>query len=96
LYRGDKYPAYHKADVSVNRIFDLKNSRITAFLHIINLYNHFNLRKFDLGVTGDDELLIPDGNGGYVITQDNTSWFGITPVFGISWDFFRKKINKTP
>ncbi len=87
LYRGDKYPAYHKADVRVNRVFQMKKSKITAFFHLINLYNHFNLRKFDLGATGGDELPVPDGQGGYKISEDHTSWFGITPIFGMSWEF---------
>lgn len=87
-YNGTPYPAYHRMDLRVNRFWKAgKSGRISAFLHVINLYNRFNLRKFDLGVTGEDELPISDGKGGYVITQDNTSWFGITPVLGASWEF---------
>jgi len=51
------------------------------------VYNKFNLRKFDLGVANDTGLLTPDGNGRYVISQDNTHWFGFTPVIGASWEF---------
>ena len=87
LFNGEQYPAYHRMDLRINRYFKLTNSRISVFLHMINLYNRFNLRKFDLGVTDDKERLVPDGNGGYVITNDNTKWFGFTPIFGMSWEF---------
>jgi len=86
-FNGVQYPAYHRMDLRVNRHFYLKNGKISAFVHLINLYNHFNLRKFDLGVSNGNDLLTPDGKGGYEISQDNTHWFGFTPIFGASWEF---------
>jgi hypothetical protein len=87
LFNGVQYPAYHRMDLRINRYFQMSKSKVSVFLHIINLYNRFNLRKFDLGVTDDNGELIPDGNGSYLSTHDNTKWFGITPVIGGSWEF---------
>jgi len=87
LFNGVQYPAYHRMDIRVNRHFKTTHGRISAFAHFINVYNQFNLRKFDLGVANDTGLLTPDGNGRYVISHDNTHWFGITPVIGASWEF---------
>lgn len=88
-YYADSYPAYHRGDFRVNRIWKLKNSNLTAFIHVINFYNHFNLRKYDLGIAGEDEGIMADANGNYEITVDSPGWFGITPVFGISLEFAR-------
>jgi outer membrane cobalamin receptor len=87
LYNGVPYPIYHRMDLRVNRHFQLKKSRLSAYLHIINLYNQKNLRKFDIGATDDNDNLVPDGNGGYLTPRGDKYWFGITPVLGISWEF---------
>ena len=88
VYNGTAYPAYHRMDLRINRHFQLKKSKVSAFVHVINLYNHKNLRKFDLNATDlvTDEL-IPDGNGGYITPRGDKYWFGITPVLGVSWEF---------
>ena len=87
LYNGVAYPAYHRVDLRTNRHFDLKKGRISAFLHVINLYNQKNLRKFDLGATDANDNLVPDGKGGYITPRGDKYWFGITPVLGASWAF---------
>lgn len=79
-FRADKYPAYHRMDLRINRHLYFGFGRISAFLHIINLYNRENLRKFDLDVE-------PDGKGGYQIVEDHLNWFGLTPVLGFSFEF---------
>ncbi len=88
LFNATQYPAYHRVDLRINRHFQLPKSRISAFRHIINLYNQKNLRKFDLNATHlDTDELIPDGNGGYITPRGDKYWFGITPVAGVSWAF---------
>ncbi len=88
LYNGVAYPAYHRMDLRINRHFKLKKGTLSAFLHIINLYNKKNLRKFDLNATDlITDQLIPDGNGGYITPRGDKYWFGITPVLGFSWEF---------
>jgi len=79
-FRAAEYPPYHKMDLRINRHFDFRFGRVSAFLHIINLYNRENLRKFDLDVD-------PDGKGGYQVVADHLYWFGLTPVVGFSCEF---------
>ncbi len=87
LYNGTAYPAYHRMDLRMNRHFQLKKSKVSAFLHVINLYNQENLRKFDIGATDDNDNLVPDGKGGYLTPRGDKYWFGILPVIGVSWEF---------
>lgn len=87
-FNGILYPAYHRMDLRTNRHFQAKNSRITAFVHLINLYNRENLRKFDLDVVEDEAgNPVPDGQGGYLLGEDHKLWFGFLPVIGASWEW---------
>ena len=86
-FNGVEYPAYHRMDLRTNRHFQAGKSRITTFVHLINLYNRENLRKFDLDVTDENENLVPDGQGGYIHGTDNKNWFGFLPVIGASWEW---------
>ncbi len=87
VYNGTAYPAYHRVDLRINRHFQLEKGRLSAFLHIINLYNQKNLRKFDIGATDDNDNLVPDGNGGYLTPRGDKYWFGLLPVIGVTWEF---------
>lgn len=88
VFNATEYPMYHRMDLRVNRHFQLRKSRISAYVHVINLYNQKNLRKFDLNATHlDTDELIPDGNGGYITPRGDKYWFGLTPVVGVSWAF---------
>jgi len=72
LYAGDS-----------TRIRDIK---LTVFLHIINLYNHANLRKFDLDTTDDNGNPSIDAQGNYVPVRDDAYWLGILPVIGAIYE----------
>ncbi|MEZ4649472.1 MAG: TonB-dependent receptor [Candidatus Eisenbacteria bacterium] len=85
-FRGDRYPAYHRMDVRVNRTFPVKAGTLKAYLHVINAYNRENMRKYDVDATLDGAL-VPDGNGSYEYFRDDTTWFGLLPVLGLSWEF---------
>lgn len=86
LFRGQDYPAYHRMDIRINRDLRLGDGTLKVYLHVINVYNRENLRKFDVDST-DDGQLVADGQGSYQYFQDNTTWFGRIPVVGVSWDF---------
>lgn len=86
-FRGSEYPAYHRMDIRINRNFRLQNSKITAFLHLVNVYNRENLRKFDVDVRDGEDNLVPDGQGGYRYFHDDKNWFGFIPAFGLSVEF---------
>lgn len=79
-FRAGELPAYHRMDLRVNRHFQLRKRKISAFVHFINLYNHQNLRKY-----GKD--VVPDEQGNYVVVNDYKYWLGFTPVMGMSWEF---------
>ena len=86
-FNGIAYPAYHRMDVRGNRSFHTRHGVITAFLHIVNVYNRQNLKKFDLDTRNDAGELSVDADGNYVPFEDNKYWLGLTPVFGLSWAF---------
>jgi len=86
-FKGETYPDYHRLDLRINYHFYFSLGKISTYLHLINLYNRENLRKFDLDVRNSDDDLVPDGSGGYKYFRDDKNWFGITPVIGISWEF---------
>jgi len=86
-FKGKTYPDYHRLDLRINYHFVVAFGKISTYLHIINLYNRENLRKYDLDVRNNEENLVPDGNGGYIYSRDDKNWFGITPVIGINWEF---------
>lgn len=85
-FRAETYPAYHRMDVRFNRDFHLRDGRLKLYLHVINLYDRGNLRKFDVDAT-DDDVLVPDGEGSYRYFRDDTTWFGRIPVVGMSWSW---------
>jgi hypothetical protein len=86
-FRGEEYPPYHRMDLKVNKRFNLKLGHLNTYLHLINLYNRHNLRKYDVDATNGDEQLVSDENGGYRYFRDDQYWLGITPAIGISWEF---------
>ena len=86
-FRAEDYPAYHRMDVRINRDFQMRRGILRVYLHVINLYNRENLRKFDVDSRNDDDMLMPDGEGGYQYFRDDTTWFGRLPVLGLSWEF---------
>lgn len=87
MFRKSRFAPYHRMDIKLNRYFDLKKGRLATYLHVINLYNRENIRKFDLDVTGDTDVPTPLDEGGYQYYRDDATWFGILPVVGISWEF---------
>ncbi len=85
-FNGTLYPAYHRLDVRVNKSFEMRKGELTAFLHLVNVYNRKNLKKFDLDTTnavGENSL---DVNGNYVRSEDSKNWLGFLPVFGVKWE----------
>ena len=86
-FRAADYPAYHRMDIRVNRDVVVGGQDLKVYLHVINLYNRENLRKFDVDTRNDEEMLVPDGQGSFQYFRDDTTWFGRIPVLGVSWDF---------
>ena len=60
---------------------------VAAFVHLINVYNRENMKKFDLDTRDDDGNYSIDEAGNYVPFRDDSVWFGFIPVVGVSWEF---------
>ena len=86
-YNGTTYPAFHRMDLRINRKFSTRRGELTGYLHLINLYNRQNLKKFDLDTTNDREEFSLDAQGNYVPFRDDKYWFGFFPAIGASWSF---------
>ena len=86
-FNGVVYPAYHRLDLRINRRFKIGHGTFTAFLHLINLYNRHNLKKFDLSATTDQGNLSLDAQGNYLPLRGDKYWFSFIPVIGTSWQF---------
>ncbi|MDZ4711976.1 MAG: TonB-dependent receptor [bacterium] len=85
-FNGTQYPSYHRLDLRANKTFKTKHGDITAFLHLVNVYNRKNLKKFDLDPRDNDNNLSIDANGNYVPTGDHKYWLGLLPVVGVKWE----------
>ena len=46
-FNGATYPSYHRLDLKINRHFYTSRGRISAFLTLINVYDHGNVRNTD-------------------------------------------------
>ncbi len=75
---GRNYPAFHRLDLRLSRQFDLSKGRISAFVEMINLYDHGNVRAYEYGLIRlpNDELRQ---------TQSPEYWFRLLPSVGLSW-----------
>ncbi len=78
-YHGTSYPDYHRMDAKVNRHFDTSKGRITAFVHIINLYDRKNIQNVIL------DWIIPGPDSPPYLVKQDEYWFPLLPSFGISW-----------
>ncbi|MCC7261148.1 MAG: TonB-dependent receptor [Candidatus Latescibacteria bacterium] len=72
------YPAFHRLDLRLSRHFDLSKGRISAFLEMVNLYNHGNVRAYEYGL-----IRLPSGE--LRQTQSPEYWFRLLPSVGLSW-----------
>ena len=87
LFNGVIYPDFHRMDLRINRHFKTNKGNMTVYLHLINLYNRENLKKFDLDTRDDNGNYSIDDNGNYIPFHDDKYWFGFMPVLGMSWEF---------
>ena len=77
-FRGSRVPSYQRLDARINRHFHSPSGRCSVFLHIINLYNHENVIRYDHDIAEEDAE-------GFRPLIEGEPWFGITPFLGVSW-----------
>ena len=80
LFNDRRYPAYHRFDTRINKHFFTSKGKITAFLHIINSYNHENINNFDFSI-------LEENADSFRFEIENETWFSILPFIGVSWEF---------
>jgi len=80
IYYGNRYPNYQRLDVRINKHFYSSKGKITAFLHVINVYNHENIVSFDHEILEENQ-----DNFRHEIAPE--TFFGILPFAGVSWEF---------
>ncbi|MBX7150947.1 TonB-dependent receptor [bacterium] len=77
---GKKYPAFHKLDFRISRIYRTQNRGIiNVYFEVFNAYNHSNVRSYNYD--GRES-----GNNVYYQKSAET-WLPILPSIGISWTF---------
>jgi len=77
---GAKFPAFHRMDIRLNRIFRTSKGRIATYLEFINAYNHKNVRTYDTWITSD-------GQGNFHHVREAEYWFNLLPSLGVSWSW---------
>ncbi len=82
----ERFPAYNRADLRINRSFQTKHGRLTGFIEIRNVLNTYNPRKYLYNGVIVSE---PDGSDEPEISiqrYETNNWLGLLPSFGIKWD----------
>jgi len=79
-YYSSRYPNYQRLDARMNRHFYTSRGKISAFLHIINVYNHENVIRYDHEIIGKN-------SEEFRFVLEKETWFGIIPFAGVSWEF---------
>lgn len=80
-FNNANYPSYHRFDVRVNRHFQTSNGRVSAFIALINLYDHKNVRNINYSWVWNSSQNRP-----YLVGEDEY-WFKLLPSVGVSWNF---------
>ena len=79
VFRGSRVPSYQRLDARINRHFQTSRGKSSVFLHVINLYNHENIIRYDHDIADETaESFRP--------LIEAEPWFGITPFLGMTWE----------
>ncbi|MFC1547815.1 TonB-dependent receptor domain-containing protein [Candidatus Neomarinimicrobiota bacterium] len=84
---AERFPAYRRIDLRLNRIFYTKHGVVTGFVEFRNLLNRYNPRKYQYWGTPIPQSDGSDEDEVDVTQYDSDGWLGTLPSFGIMWDF---------
>ena len=79
-FHGTRTPGYQRLDARINHYFYPWHSRLGLYVHVINLYNHQNLKGFDHEVLSEDATT-------FEAIKEKDTWYGILPFVGMTWEF---------
>ena len=57
---GDRLVPYHRLDFRASRDFNVRGTRLSAFVDLFNAYNRRNLRGYDTRVTVSNGRIVND------------------------------------
>jgi hypothetical protein len=72
---GERYPAYHRADVSLRRSFDKGRVKATPYLQVLNVYNRKNPLFYFFDYSGSPA------------TMSGVTMFPVLPTIGVEVSF---------
>ena len=72
-----RYPAYHRIDINLNRTFTFQSWKLRTSIGVINLYNRRNVRSYIYDWNGPEQGL----------TRTKETWFPRLPSFTLSAEF---------
>ncbi len=81
---GERYPAYFRLDVGINRRGKIFGQKATYYFHIMNVTNHKNI--FFYRYEDWDSEFDPE-TGTSVIRRQPITMFPILPTFGVEFEF---------
>lgn len=78
-YNGTRYNAFHRMDFRINRQFYTSKGRLSAYVSLINVYNHGNERNtvYYWNWVNNRPFLI----------FEKEYWFKLLPSIGVSWSW---------
>lgn len=74
---AERYPAYNRLDLRVNRYFDVWGGRLTAFFEVINVLDRENVRGYNYEIVG--------AGGSIYIDREVETAFPMLPVLGVTY-----------
>ncbi len=76
---GERYPAYHRLDLRINRYINTAHGRLAFFVEVINLYDRENVRTYEYDIT------LSEDRTELFLHRSELHWLGILPSVGIRW-----------
>jgi hypothetical protein len=77
---AERFPAFHRLDLTVRRAFQIGRGRLSLFAEITNLYNRDNV------CCAEGFRFTPGSDGEVRVDRVDGFWLQQVPVFGIAWD----------
>ncbi|MDH4034280.1 MAG: TonB-dependent receptor, partial [candidate division Zixibacteria bacterium] len=76
---SERYPAFSRVDLRINRYFNTSRGQITLFAEVINLLNQKNVRHYTYNRQWNGRSMR--------LTRNEEHWFKIMPSIGVMYSF---------
>ena len=78
---ADNFSAYTRLDLRANRDVQLRNSKLSFYVEVTNLFNSENV------CCVEDFHLVPGRNNQPFLEIEHGNWLPMLPSFGFQWEF---------